>query len=95
MYIQISAVGSIAEIFGNVCRVLDKVEEADMTEELAGKKIIFVLGETYFLLSRYSFALTMNTKALFELNFLKMLRMKQLFTASRIFDCQRETRKML
>ena len=66
MYIQISAVGSIDEIFGKVCRVLDKVEEADMTEELAGKKIIFVLGETYFLLPRHSFVLTMNAQALFQ-----------------------------
>lgn len=66
MYIQISAVGSIDEIFGNVCRVLDKVEEADMTEELAGKKIIFILGETYFLLPQHSFVLTMNAQALFQ-----------------------------
>lgn len=47
--------------------MLDKVEEADMAEELAGKKIIFVLGETYFLLPQHSFALRMNAKALFQL----------------------------
>ena len=58
-----------------------------MAEELAGKKIIFVLGETYFLLPQDSFALRMNAKALFQLKaFLKMLRMKKLFTAMTILD---------
>lgn len=67
--------------------MLDKVEEADMAEELAGKKIIFVLGETYFLLPQHSFALRMNAKALFQLKaFLKMLHMKKLFTAMTILD---------